>query len=76
LREITRSRAWVAAGNPVSCFPPDQHEKIWAVQKPLNFPKTVYGVDREPDGSVDMRAIMRTVVRRYEAHHQDRILEE
>ena len=67
---------WVAAGNPATCIPPDQHEKIWAVQKPLNFPKTVYGVDRAPDGSVDMRAIMRTVVGRYEAHQRDRILEE
>jgi carbonic anhydrase/acetyltransferase-like protein (isoleucine patch superfamily) len=36
---------WVAAGDPAICFSPDQHEKIWAVQKPLNFPKTVYGVD-------------------------------
>jgi carbonic anhydrase/acetyltransferase-like protein (isoleucine patch superfamily) len=67
---------WVAVGNPATCLPPDQHEQIWAVQKLLNFPRTAYGIERAPDGSVDMRAIMRTVVRRYEAHHQDRIMEE
>lgn len=37
---------WVAVGDPASILPPDQHDKIWAIQKPLNFPLEVYGVDR------------------------------
>ena len=32
---------WVAVGNPAEIYPPDQHEKIWAIQKPLNFPQYV-----------------------------------
>ena len=41
---------WVAVGDPVEILPPDQHDKIWAVQKPLHFPLEVYGVDRaEPN---------------------------
>ena len=40
--------AWVAVGDPVQTFPPDKHEEIWKIQKPLNFPEFVYGVKR-PD---------------------------
>ncbi len=38
---------WVAVGNPALILPPDQHDRIWEVQKPLNFPLTVYGFERE-----------------------------
>ncbi len=37
---------WVAVGDPANILPPDQHDKIWTIQKPLNFPLEVYGVDR------------------------------
>ena len=37
---------WIAVGNPAEILPPDQHEKIWAIQKALDFPGFVYGVDR------------------------------
>ncbi|GGB06531.1 hypothetical protein GCM10011491_38310 [Brucella endophytica] len=41
---------WVAVGDPAQILPPDQHEAIWALQKPLDFPGFVYGVDRNsPD---------------------------
>ena len=41
---------WVAVGDPARILPPDQHEAIWAVQAPLNFPLFVYGFDRDtPD---------------------------
>ena len=38
---------WIAVGNPASILPPDEHDKIWAIQKPLNFPLEVYGYDRK-----------------------------
>ncbi len=38
---------WIAVGNPAQFFSPDQHDAIWAVQKGLNFPMKVFGVDRE-----------------------------
>jgi carbonic anhydrase/acetyltransferase-like protein (isoleucine patch superfamily) len=37
---------WIAVGTPAQILPPDQHEEIWRVQAPLNFPLTVYGLDR------------------------------
>jgi carbonic anhydrase/acetyltransferase-like protein (isoleucine patch superfamily) len=37
---------WVAVGDPASILPPNEHENIWAIQEPLDFPLTVYGIDR------------------------------
>lgn len=37
---------WVAVGEPARILPPDQHDEIWAVQAPLDFPHWVYGLDR------------------------------
>lgn len=41
---------WVAVGDPAEILPPDRHEAIWALQKPLDFPGFVYGVDRNAPG--------------------------
>ena len=46
---------WIAAGDPAGLFSPDRHDELWAVQEPLDFPGTVYGVDR----GTSMREIMR-----------------
>lgn len=37
---------WIAVGNPAEVLPPNEHDKIWEIQEPLNFPNTVYGLDR------------------------------
>jgi len=37
---------WVAVGSPAQVLPPSEHERIWEIQKPLNFPLTVYGFER------------------------------
>jgi carbonic anhydrase/acetyltransferase-like protein (isoleucine patch superfamily) len=29
---------WVAVGDPAQIFPPGEHDRIWEIQKPLNFP--------------------------------------
>jgi len=63
--------AWVAVGTPAQLFSPDRHEEIWAVQQPLDFPGTVYGVDR----SGGMAGIMRRQSAFYAAHDDDRILD-
>lgn len=54
---------WVAVGDPARILPPDRHDEIWAVQKPLDFPKYVFGVDRPPPGA----SIMPDVMPRYAA---------
>ena len=30
---------WIAVGDPAEILPPDQHERVWAIQKPLDFPR-------------------------------------
>jgi carbonic anhydrase/acetyltransferase-like protein (isoleucine patch superfamily) len=41
---------WIAIGDPAEILSPDQHERIWQIQKDLDFPGFVYGVDRgQPD---------------------------
>ncbi len=37
---------WVAVGNPAQVLPPTEHDRIWNIQEPLNFPLTVYGLER------------------------------
>jgi carbonic anhydrase/acetyltransferase-like protein (isoleucine patch superfamily) len=68
---------WIAVGDPAEILPPHEHERIWAVQKPLNFPKTVFGLDRPPEGETIMTAMMPryagSLVRR---HADDRTLDE
>ena len=44
---------WIAVGDPAQILPPNEHERIWAVQKELDFPHYVFGVSgRPPLGSV------------------------
>jgi carbonic anhydrase/acetyltransferase-like protein (isoleucine patch superfamily) len=62
---------WVAVGDPATILPPDQHDKIWAIQKPLNFPLTVYGFDR---GEADMAKITRRVAEALAGHADDEIV--
>jgi carbonic anhydrase/acetyltransferase-like protein (isoleucine patch superfamily) len=59
---------WIAAGDPAQLFPPDRHDELWAVQRELDFPGTVYGVPRDtpPD------ALMRRQSEFFGAHREDR----
>jgi carbonic anhydrase/acetyltransferase-like protein (isoleucine patch superfamily) len=59
---------WVAVGDPASIFPAEQHERIWAVQRPLNFNLTVYGLDRS---EANMVAITRRVAASLNHHGSD-----
>lgn len=46
---------WVAVGDPAQVLSPDRHEEIWALQKELDFPGYVFGLDREtPDLMVQL----------------------
>jgi carbonic anhydrase/acetyltransferase-like protein (isoleucine patch superfamily) len=59
---------WVAVGDPAQIFPPSEHERIWALQKPLNFPLTVYGFDRD---EATMEKITRRLSRALAKHGAD-----
>lgn len=56
--------AWVAVGDPAAIHPPEAHEEIWRIQQHLDFPGTVYGVQRDADGGIDMGDVTRKAVDR------------
>lgn len=62
---------WVAVGTPARILSPDRHEEIWAIQQELDFPGTVYGLDR----STGMDELMRRQSAFYAAHDDDRIVD-
>jgi carbonic anhydrase/acetyltransferase-like protein (isoleucine patch superfamily) len=66
---------WIAVGKPVEILPPNHHERVWSVRKPLDFPRYVFGVPRPAEGE----SMMPTVMPRYAAvlrrHQNDRIVE-
>jgi hypothetical protein len=63
---------WIAVGDPASILPPKDHDAIWAVQKPLNFPLAVYGLER---AEADMVKITRGLSEALATHLRDEITE-
>jgi len=61
---------WVAAGDPAQLFSPDRHEELWAVQEPLDFPGTVFGVERGP-AEMMMPELTRRYARALGVHRED-----
>ena len=59
---------WVAVGSPAQILPPHEHEKIWELQEPLNFPLTVYGLERS---QADMTEITRRLSKALGSHAND-----
>ena len=59
---------WVAVGTPATIVPPSQHDAIWKVQEPLNFPLTAYDLERS---EANMVRITREMAARWAAHRDD-----
>jgi gamma-carbonic anhydrase len=62
---------WVAVGDPAEVLPPDRHDEIWAIQRELDFPGTVYG---EPRGDDLMARVMPRQTAWLSAHRDDRVI--
>ena len=62
---------WVAVGDPAEILSPDRHEEIWAIQRELDFPGTVYG---QPRGDDLMARVMPRQSAWLGAHRDDRLL--
>lgn len=60
---------WVAVGDEV--LAPDRHDEIWAIQRELDFPGTVYG---EPRGDDLMARVMPRQAAWLAAHRHDRVI--
>jgi carbonic anhydrase/acetyltransferase-like protein (isoleucine patch superfamily) len=66
---------WVAVGDPAVILPPSEHDRIWEVQEPLNFPKSVFGLDRVPPGETIAPEMTERYARALGLHLDDEILE-
>ena len=62
---------WIAVGDPAKILPPDQHEDIWKIQKPLNFPLSAYGLDRD---EVTMKKVTKRLANSLLSHKDDIII--
>ncbi|MFJ2093781.1 gamma carbonic anhydrase family protein [Streptomyces sp. NPDC087901] len=62
---------WVAVGDTARILSPADHEEIWAVQKDLDFPGHVFGLDRPADGESLMPAISERFGRSLGRHTDD-----
>lgn len=65
---------WIAIGNPVEILPPEKHDDIWKIQKPLDFPEYVYGVNRESEQEDTMSKVMEMMADALKSHKNDRVL--
>jgi carbonic anhydrase/acetyltransferase-like protein (isoleucine patch superfamily) len=66
---------WVAVGNPMKMFAPDKHDEIWELQKKLNFPNLVYGIQvQENVGNIN-KILCEKMSERLSKHKSDRILQ-
>jgi len=54
---------WVAVGDPAQVFPPSEHDRIWAIQRDLDFPGTVFGIPRPEKDS--LQSLQPEITRRY-----------
>jgi gamma-carbonic anhydrase len=61
---------WIAVGDPAQLFAPKDHDAIWAIQRELDFPGTVYGVPRGTDATT----LMRGQSEWFGAHRDDRAI--
>jgi carbonic anhydrase/acetyltransferase-like protein (isoleucine patch superfamily) len=67
---------WIAVGDPVQILSPDKHDVIWEKQKPLNFPLTVYGIDRPKSSDTNnMADICKVMSDRLKSHIDNEIIE-
>ena len=65
---------WIAVGDPVEILPPTEHDRIWRIQEPLDFPQTVFGLERAPEGETIMPEMTRRYTRALARHQKDTTL--
>jgi carbonic anhydrase/acetyltransferase-like protein (isoleucine patch superfamily) len=62
---------WIAVGDPADLFPPGAHEELWPVQREMDFPRTVFGLER---AEATMDRISARYAERFGRHRDDRVL--
>ena len=67
---------WIAVGDPAEILPPEEHERIWAIQENLDFPGRIFGLERAQVGETIMPELTRRYGRALAKHKQDIVLDE
>ena len=67
---------WIAVGDPAQILPPGSHDEIWSIQEALNFPRTVFGLERPAPGDTIMPEITARYGKALARHKEDRILDD
>jgi gamma-carbonic anhydrase len=62
---------WIAVGDPADLFPPDAHEELWPVQRAMDFPRTVFGLER---AEATMERVSERYAERFGRHRGDRVI--
>jgi len=57
---------WVAVGDPAEILPPGEHDRIWEIQRTLDFPGTVFRADRSVPEADRIRRYARALRRQKE----------
>jgi carbonic anhydrase/acetyltransferase-like protein (isoleucine patch superfamily) len=63
---------WIAVGDPAEILSPDRHDRIWEIQRTLNFPHTVFGLEPAAPGETIMPEMTRRYTRALGRHRDDR----
>ena len=64
---------WVAVGDPARILPSAEHERIWAVQRHLDFVGTVYGIEPASPRE-EMAEITRRYAELFGSHRDDFVI--
>jgi len=63
---------WIAVGDPAQLFPPGAHEELWPIQREMDFPGTVFGLER---AEATMKRVSARYAESFGRHRGDRIVE-
>jgi carbonic anhydrase/acetyltransferase-like protein (isoleucine patch superfamily) len=63
---------WIAVGDPADLFPPEAHEELWPVQRAMDFPRTVFGLER---AEATMERVSARYAESFGRHRGDRIID-
>jgi carbonic anhydrase/acetyltransferase-like protein (isoleucine patch superfamily) len=65
---------WIAVGDPAQLFAPGDHDRLWPVQRELDFPGYVFGLRRAAEGESMMPELARRYTRALGQHQDDRAI--
>jgi hypothetical protein len=65
---------WIAVGDPAQLFALGEHERLWQVQRELDFPGYVFGLARAAEGETAMPELTRRYTQALGQHLHDRTI--